>query len=85
MLYEVITETPANGRRRSRRCAQRLPDRVFPLLEDAGAITLRGNYEDSIGRGLDDCQCGYTDPRDNWFAQISYSYTFRNTSRNNFV
>jgi len=59
------------------------PDRVFPLLRDAGAVCLRGNYDDSIGNDLDDCQCGYTDPRDNHFAQISYDYTYRHTSREN--
>ena len=42
--------------------------------------TIRGNYDDSIARGLADCQCGYTDPRDNHFARLSYRYTFRNTS-----
>lgn len=55
------------------------PDRVFPLLVDAGVRVIRGNYDDSIARGLDDCQCGYTDPRDNHFARLSYQYTFRNT------
>ena len=56
------------------------PDKVFPLLVDAGVRTIRGNYDDSIARGLDDCQCGYTDPRDNYFARLSYQYTYRNTS-----
>ena len=56
------------------------PNRVFPLLVDAGVHVLRGNYDDSIARGLDDCQCGYTDPRDNHFARLSYRYTFRNTA-----
>lgn len=56
------------------------PDRVFPLLIDHGVHCLRGNYDDSIGRGLPDCQCGYTDPRDNHFARLSYAYTFANTS-----
>lgn len=56
------------------------PDRVFPLLVDAGVSVIRGNYDDSIARGLDDCQCGYTDPRDNHFARLSYRYTFRNTA-----
>ena len=59
------------------------PDRVFPLLRDNGVICLRGNYDDSVGHGLDDCQCGYTDPRDNHFAQISYDYTLANTSLDN--
>jgi len=56
------------------------PDRVFPLLADAGVACLRGNYDDSLARGLADCQCGYTDPRDNHFARISYAYTFEHTS-----
>ncbi len=56
------------------------PDRVFPLLVDAGATVIRGNYDDSIARGLGDCQCGYTDPRDNQFARLSYQYTLQNTS-----
>ena len=56
------------------------PDRVFPLLLDAGVRVVRGNYDDSIARGLDDCQCGYTDPRDNHFARLSYRYTLRSTS-----
>jgi len=56
------------------------PDKVFPLLLDAGVEGLRGNYDDSIARGLADCQCGYTDPRDNHFARLSYRYTARGTS-----
>ena len=56
------------------------PDRVPPLLLDAGVTVLRGNYDDSLARGLEDCQCGYTDPRDNHFARLSYRYTFRETS-----
>jgi predicted phosphodiesterase len=56
------------------------PDRVFPLLIDAGVTVIRGNYDDSIARGLSDCQCGYTDPRDNEFARLSYKYTLHNTS-----
>lgn len=59
------------------------PDRVFPLLRDAGVVVMRGNYDDSIARGLDDCQCGYTDPLDNYYARLSYRYTFANTSADN--
>ena len=36
---------------------------------------IQGNYEESLSSGADDCHCGYTDPRDNHFAQISYDYT----------
>jgi predicted phosphodiesterase len=59
------------------------PDRVFPLLREAGVQCLQGNYDDSIGNELDNCQCGYTDPRDNHFAQISYDYTLANTCQEN--
>jgi predicted phosphodiesterase len=56
------------------------PDRVYPLLHDHKVQCIRGNYDDSLARGLADCQCGYTDPRDNHFARISYDYTFTHTS-----
>jgi diadenosine tetraphosphatase ApaH/serine/threonine PP2A family protein phosphatase len=56
------------------------PDIVFPILRDAGVRCIQGNYDNSIGNDLADCQCGYTDPRDNHFARISYDYTFRHTS-----
>lgn len=56
------------------------PDKVFPLLVEGGVFVMQGNYDNSIGRGLSDCQCGYTDPRDNYFARLSYEYTFEKTS-----
>lgn len=56
------------------------PDRVFPLLREAGVLCLQGNYDHAVGHALDDCRCGYTDPRDNHFAQLSYDYTLANTS-----
>jgi predicted phosphodiesterase len=56
------------------------PDRVFPLLREHGVLCIQGNYDNSIGNGLADCQCGYTDPRDNHFARLSYAYTFANTT-----
>ncbi len=55
------------------------PDKCFPLLLEGRVVTMRGNYDDSIARGLADCQCGYTDPRDNYFAKLSYDYTFAKT------
>jgi len=57
------------------------PDRVFPLLLEHKVAVVQGNYDHSIGNHLSDCQCGYTDPRDNHFAQISYDYTFAHTSK----
>ena len=59
------------------------PDRVFPLLDEHNISCVQGNYDNSIGNDLQDCQCGYTDPRDNEFAQISYEYTYENTSQAN--
>lgn len=59
------------------------PDRVFPLLREHGVQCIQGNYDNSIGHELSDCQCGYTDPRDNQFARLSYAYTLAGTSRTN--
>jgi predicted phosphodiesterase len=59
------------------------PDRVFPLLIEAGVLCIQGNYDNSIGNELADCQCGYTDPRDNYFARISYAYTLEHTNLGN--
>ena len=56
------------------------PDRVPDLLRARGIAGIQGNYEESLSTGATDCHCGYTDPRDNHFAQISYDYTFANTS-----
>jgi len=56
------------------------PDRVFPPLHEHGVLCLQGNYDNSVGHEKADCQCGYTDPRDNHFARISYEYTLHNTS-----
>jgi hypothetical protein len=56
------------------------PDKSVALLRREGVIVQRGNYDHSLALGLNDCGCGYTDPRDNYFAQISYDYTFHLTS-----
>lgn len=56
------------------------PDRVPELLAARGIRGIQGNYEQSLSSGAEDCNCGYTDPRDNHFAQISYDYTFAKTS-----
>ena len=55
------------------------PDRAAETLRAAGVPMLRGNYDDAVGHGRADCSCGYTDPRDNLFAQISYDYTLART------
>jgi diadenosine tetraphosphatase ApaH/serine/threonine PP2A family protein phosphatase len=56
------------------------PNRVFPILLGEGVEAIQGNYEESLSSGAEDCHCGYTDPRDNHFAQISYDYTAAKTS-----
>jgi predicted phosphodiesterase len=56
------------------------PDRAAEILRGAGVPMLRGNYDEAIGNARGECGCGYTDPRDNRFAQISYEYTLANTT-----
>jgi len=56
------------------------PDRVPDLLRSRGIEGIQGNYEESLSTRASDCHCGYTDPRDNHYAQISYDYTFAHTS-----
>lgn len=56
------------------------PEKVRPLFEQGGVRAIQGNYEESLASGREDCNCGYTDPRDNHFAEISYRYTERNCS-----
>jgi hypothetical protein len=56
------------------------PDRVFPLLRDGGVAVVQGNYDLAVAAGHPDCGCGYTDPRDNHFARLSYTYTLSRTA-----
>ncbi len=56
------------------------PEKVWPLLLSGGVRAIQGNYEESLASGREDCNCGYTDPRDNHFAEVSYRYTERNSS-----
>jgi uncharacterized Fe-S cluster-containing radical SAM superfamily protein/diadenosine tetraphosphatase ApaH/serine/threonine PP2A family protein phosphatase len=55
-------------------------DAIWPLLRQFGVECIAGNYDIAIGRGDEDCGCGYSDPRDNEFAQVMYDYTRANTS-----
>lgn len=57
------------------------PDAIWPILLDEGVECIAGNYDVAIGRGDTDCGCGYTDPRDNEFAQLMYDFTLAHTSR----
>jgi predicted phosphodiesterase len=55
------------------------PERSIERLRAANVPVIQGNYDHSIGHGLEDCACGYTDPRDQEFAQRSYDYTLART------
>ena len=56
------------------------PNRSAELLREHRVASIQGNYDHSIGHALDDCRCGYTDPRDNHFAALSYAYTLAHTA-----
>ncbi|HSM83014.1 MAG TPA: metallophosphoesterase [Nodosilinea sp.] len=57
-----------------------LPNRTLELLRQADIVCLQGNYDRAVGAGERDCGCGYTDPQDRQFAQISYDYTYAHTA-----
>jgi diadenosine tetraphosphatase ApaH/serine/threonine PP2A family protein phosphatase/pyruvate-formate lyase-activating enzyme len=54
---------------------------IWPLLAEHRVECIAGNYDVAIGRGDPDCGCGYSDERDNHFAQLIYDYTRATTSR----
>jgi hypothetical protein len=56
------------------------PEAIRGLVEQGGVRCIAGNYELALAAGLADCRCGYTDPRDNRYAALSYDYTARRTS-----
>jgi diadenosine tetraphosphatase ApaH/serine/threonine PP2A family protein phosphatase len=56
------------------------PDESCRIVRERGLPVVQGNYDHSLGHGLADCRCGYTDPDDNRFAAISYRYTYARTS-----
>ncbi len=55
-------------------------DQLWPLLREAGVECIAGNYDVAIGRGDEDCGCGYSDERDNRYAQLIYDHTLAHTS-----
>jgi predicted phosphodiesterase len=56
------------------------PDRTCEILREARIQAIQGNYEESLSTRATDCHCGYVDPRDNHYAQISYDYTLAKTA-----
>lgn len=57
------------------------PDAIRGLLDQGEVRCIAGNYELALAAGLDDCRCGYTDPRDKRYAALSYDYTAARTSQ----
>lgn len=55
------------------------PDRTIEILRSHPIGLIQGNYEEALAAEAEDCRCGYTDPRDDAFARLSYEYTFRKT------
>jgi predicted phosphodiesterase/pyruvate-formate lyase-activating enzyme len=55
-------------------------DAIWPLLVANEVECIAGNYDVAIGRGDPDCGCGYTDERDNRYAQVMYDHTLAATS-----
>jgi hypothetical protein len=58
-----------------------LPEASWDLLQDGGVRLIQGNYEQALASGREDCNCGYADPRDNHFAELSYRYTAAHCSQ----
>lgn len=56
------------------------PNRTIEQLRDSQVICLQGNYDHAVGYEERDCGCGYSDPRDQRFAQLSYDYTYSHTA-----
>ena len=56
------------------------PDRAIRLMRERAVVTVQGNYDAAVAGAAPDCGCGYTDPRDNYFARLSYTYTLARTS-----
>jgi predicted phosphodiesterase len=56
-------------------------DAILPLLREHGVECVAGNYDIAIARADPDCGCGYSDERDNHFAQLMYDHTLAHTSR----
>src|SRR3954453_12800302 len=56
-------------------------DAIVPLLREHGVECIAGNYDIAIARADPDCGCGYSDERDNHFAQLMYDHTLAHTSR----
>lgn len=54
---------------------------LWPVLTANNIECIAGNYDVAIARGDTDCGCGYRDPKDNEYAQLTYDHTLSATSR----
>ncbi|MFN0117601.1 MAG: metallophosphoesterase family protein [Elusimicrobiota bacterium] len=59
------------------------PNEVFPILKQFNVQCIQGNYEESLITQAADCGCGYSHPKDNYYAAMSYDYTDKNISDEN--
>lgn len=59
------------------------PDRTIARIRESYVVCMQGNYDHAVGNDERDCGCGYIDPRDREYAQVSYDYTAANTSEAN--
>jgi len=86
LALEALLEAAARHRAEAVYCLGDLggfgpnPEKVRPLLRQGNVRTIQGNYEESLAAGAEDCNCGYTDPRDNRFAALSFEYTAQRSS-----
>jgi diadenosine tetraphosphatase ApaH/serine/threonine PP2A family protein phosphatase len=55
------------------------PDGAIRRLRESDVRCVQGNYDVAVAQALADCGCGYSDPRDNAFARISYAFTLAHT------
>lgn len=56
------------------------PNRTLDLIRAAHIACIQGNYDHAVGHDERDCGCGYVDPLDRRYAQVSFDYTAAHTS-----
>jgi predicted phosphodiesterase len=59
------------------------PDISIEKIRSAGIVCIQGNCDEAVATADQGCNCGYLDPMDRKFAQISFDYTLANTSVEN--
>lgn len=51
------------------------PNEVVDLIRDRNITTIAGNYDEGVGRDVDECGCAYDTDEQRWRGQASISYT----------